>query len=91
MADLDFTSEATTLLRFPSDRQFVAYRDEVEDRYDGRMVRVKRGVVFTNGESFSILGGCVMATVHHSRGLGAELRGLAYSQFDGTTVNTIYG
>lgn len=78
---MDFTTEATTVIRFPSDRQFALYRDEIADRYDSRMVRVQRVSVGPKGTT---------AEVYHSRGLGAELKGLAYSTFDGSTVRTIY-
>lgn len=78
---LDFTNEATTVIRFETDGDFGRFRDAVEDRYDGRMVRVQRSDVLTRG---------TYAAVYHSRGLGAELRGLAYGHFNGHTVNTIY-
>ena len=83
MTNLDFANEATTVIRFPSDRQFAAYRAEVEDRYDARMVRVVRHAVHTDARG-------TVAHVHHSRGLGAELKGLAYGQFDGATLSTTF-
>ena len=81
MANLDYTHEATTVIRFPSDHNFTNFREAVYDRYDPRMVKINRLRVFRDG---------VDAEVHHSRGLGAELRGLAYGSFEGHTINTIY-
>lgn len=78
-----FTHEATTAIHFPTDAQFAGFRDEVEARYSATMVIVVRHKV-------GRFGGWTEAKVHHARGLGAELKGLAYSQFDGNSVNTIY-
>lgn len=79
----NFTHEATTEIRFPSDREFAAFRAEVEDRYDGRMVRVERVRVYVDGRG-------TVAAVHHARGMGAEVKGLAYGRFNGHTINTIF-
>lgn len=78
----DFTNEAATDIVFPSDREFAAYRDEVRAHYDGRMVRVERAAVYRDGR--------VRATVHHSRNLGTELKGLAFAYHHGRTVRTIF-
>jgi len=76
-----YTHEATTTIHFPTDRQFAAYREDIEERYDGAMVRVERVSVSHEGTT---------AAVHHARGLGAELKGRAYGHFDGSTVSTVY-
>ena len=86
---MSFTHETTTIIRFPSHQQFVAFRDDVEDRYDGRMVAVKRGAACSSGASFRGARGCVLATVHHSRGIGAELRGLAFGRYEGWILNAL--
>jgi hypothetical protein len=82
MASLDFTNEATTVIRFQTDGDFYHFREAVEDRYDGRMVRVRRSKVSLTKGTY--------AEVYHSRGLGAELKGLAYGQFSGHTISTTY-
>jgi len=80
MSNLDFTHEATTIIRFSSDRQFAEFRTEVEKRYDSRMVRVSR---------YQVRKGVTHAIVSHASNLGAELKGLAYGHFDGHSLPTI--
>lgn len=77
------TREATTEIRFPSDRHFSEFRDEVKSKYSPAMVRVERCAVYTDGRG-------TLAEVHHSRGLGAELKGLAHSRHEGNSVRTIF-
>lgn len=72
-----YTDEATTFIRFPSDRQFVLYREDLEKRYSAAMVRVTRHAVLKDA---------TVACVEHASNLGAELRGLAYGHYDGHTV-----
>ena len=81
MSNLDFTTEVTTYIRFPSDRQFAAYREEIEDRYDVRMVRISRDQVRRDGSTVAI--------VSHASNLGAELKGLAYGHFDGNSEASV--
>jgi hypothetical protein len=77
-----FNHEATTLIEFPTDRQYAAFRDELEDRYSALMVTVNRERTTVEGRT--------TAAVRHSRNLGAEIKGLAYGYFDGNSINTIY-
>jgi len=82
MTQYTFYREATTTIRFPSDRQFAEYRDDMTDRYQQSMVRVSRSQVRPDGSVF--------AEVRHSSNLGAEIRGRAVGHYDGSTINTIY-
>ena len=76
----DFTHEATTILQFASDGDFAAYRDVIRDRYSVHMVAVKRHKVDGQGRT--------QARVRHSRGLGAEVRGLAFGTWGAETLAT---
>jgi hypothetical protein len=97
-----FNHEATTLIEFPTDRQYAAFRDELEDRYSALMVtrqyaafrdeledRYSALMVTVNRERTTVEGRTT-AAVRHSRNLGAEIKGLAYGYFDGNSINTIY-
>lgn len=75
---LNFTTECTTIIRFPTDGDFHHYHEAVQAKYDPRMVLVARRSVSSAG---------TVAAVSHAGGLGAELRGLAYGHFHGITVS----
>lgn len=77
-----FTDEATTIIRFPSVRDFEEYRNAVHERYDARMALV-------NWFKVPAKEAWVEGRVRHSAGIGAELRGLAYAHHNGETVSTI--
>lgn len=77
-----FYLEATTFIRFPSDRQFQDFREEMADRYQNSMVRTSRDQVRADGST--------IAKVNHSRNLGAEIKGRAYGFHDGESISTVF-
>lgn len=78
----DFTREALSTVVFPTDGHYVRFRDEVKSLYDSQTVLVTRHMVKRDGTT--------SAQVRHARGLGAELKGLAWGHFEGVTVSTVY-
>ncbi len=80
---ISYINEGTTEILFPSDSQFTAFRDLISVRYSPAMVKVERCKVYTDGRG-------TLAEVHHARGLGAEIKGLAYSDFGGKSIRTVF-
>jgi hypothetical protein len=74
---IDFTNEATLKVLFKTDGDFSTFREWAHARYSRGMVRVERGRVRPEG---------TIALVHHSRGLGAELKGNAFANFKGVIL-----
>jgi hypothetical protein len=77
MTTLNFTTEATVRISFPSDQDFSEYRELIRTTYDSRVAEVIRDQVFRDGRT--------VAAVHCAGGLQAELRAIAL-EFLGRTL-----